>query len=350
MIPDRKAFQQHISGRQTDLFILTNSKKMQAAITNYGGRLVSLLVPDTSGQMVDVITGYDSLEGYQEKDDPYFGAIIGRYGNRIAKGKFTLEGKEYHLEINNGPNALHGGSGGFSAKVWDARQLDGQTLELSYLSKDGEEGYPGNLQVKVTYSLTDDNGLKIDYQAVTDKTTVINLTNHAYFNLDGEGKGTVLGQHLQLNADQFVPIDENSIPFGFLEETVGTPFDFKEETLIGMRINEDNQQLKNGNGYDHTFVLNHPPKTLGLCGIAKSYETGIVMEVLTTEPGVQLYTGNFVDVNNGKGGKAYRQRSAFCLETQHFPDSPNQQAFPDTSLRSGETFRSTTIYRFSTLL
>lgn len=349
MIPDRKAFQQSISGRQTDLFILKNSKNMQAAITNYGGRLVSLLVPDKNTQLVDVVTGYDSLDGYQQKDDPYFGAIIGRYGNRIANGQFRLDGKEYHLEINNGPNALHGGSGGFHARVWDARQLDEQTLELYYFSKDGEEGYPGNLQVKVVYSLTDDQGLKIDYQAATDKATIINLTNHAYFNLDGEGKGTILGQYLQLNADKFVPIDENSIPLGFLEETAGTPFDFKEAMPIGKRINEDNQQLKNGNGYDHTFVLNHPPKTLGLCGIAKSSETGIVMEVLTTEPGVQFYTGNFVDVNEGKGGKAYHQRSAFCLETQHFPDSPNQPSFPDTTLRKDETYSSTTIYRFSTI-
>lgn len=348
MFPERKRFQSTIDGQKTDLFILKNENGLQAAITNYGGRIVSLLVP-ANGSFIDVVTGYADIEFYQKDDEPYFGALIGRYGNRIAKGKFTLEGKTYSLAVNNGPNALHGGPSGFHSKVWNANQLDESKLELTCFSPDGEEGYPGNLNVKVLYTLTENNELKIDYEAKTDATTVINLTNHAYFNLNGEGSGSILDHELSINADRFVPIDETSIPLGDLYEVDGTPFDFKEARKIGARIDEDDEQIRNGSGYDHTFVLNIPPNTLGLCAIVRGDKTGLVMEVLTTEPGVQLYTGNFLagKDQDGKQGHSYPHRSAFCLETQHFPDSPNHENFPSTVLAPADIHRSTTIYRFT---
>ncbi len=347
MIPAKEAFQQEVSGKQVDLFIL-KSKNIEAAITNYGGRIVSLSVPDRTGKLTDVVTGYKELSSYWKEGEPFFGALIGRFGNRIAKGKFCLGDKEYNLEINNGPNALHGGSGGFHARVWDPKQINESTLELTYFSKDGEEGYPGNLKVKVVYRLTD-AALEIDYYAETDKTTVINLTNHAYFNLNGDGSETAMNHLLQINADRFVLVDKTSIPLGNLAEVAGTPFDFRNAEVLGDRINDENEQLKNGQGYDHTFVLNNQSAQLSFCAKAISLKTGIVMEVLTTEPGVQLYSGNFLNGKDidSKLGKSYPHRSAFCLETQHFPDSPNRPGFPSTVLNPGEEYRSTTVFKFS---
>lgn len=349
MIPNKKNFQKTVDNKPVDLYILKNKDNAQVAITNYGGRIVSLLVPDSKGVLTDVVTGYDSLESYWKEGEPYFGAIVGRYGNRIAKGRFTLNNKTYELAVNNGPNALHGGIKGFSASVWNAKQVSDQILEIEYYAKDGEEGYPGNMHVKITYTLTDQNELKLDYEASTDAPTVVNLANHAYFNLDGESSDTILDHELMINADRFIPVDATSIPLGHLKDVEGTPFDFREFKEIGSHIEEENEQIINGQGYDHTFVLNHPRNTLGLCAIARGARTGITMEVLTTEPGVQFYSANFLHGrdSDGKGGKRYPRRSAFCLETQHFPDSPNHESFPTTVLNPGESFRSTTIYRFT---
>ncbi|WP_423149006.1 aldose epimerase family protein [Rubrolithibacter danxiaensis] len=349
MIPEKNLFKQTVDGKNTNLYILKNEHNMQVAITNYGGRIVSILAPDRDGKLIDVVCGHGSLAGYRKEDDPYFGALIGRYANRICRGEFELNGKAYQLEINNGPNALHGGSRGFHARVWDVKAVTEDQLELHYFSTDGEEGYPGNLQVKVIYTVTNENALQIEYQAVTDKATVVNLTNHSYFNLNGEGENTILDHILMINADYFTPIDETSIPLGKLHEVAETPFDFREPRTIGAFIGDKDEQLLNGQGYDHNFVLKHHGNTLGLCATAYGPETGIFMEVETTQPGVQLYTGNFLNGKNqdGKGGKTYPYRSAFCLETQHFPDSPNQPDFPSTVLNPGETFNSTTIYKFS---
>jgi aldose 1-epimerase len=349
MIPKKENFQKTVDNKPVDLYILKNQNNAQVAITNYGGRIVSLLVPDSKGVLTDVVTGHDSLESYWKEDEPYFGAIVGRYGNRIAKGRFTLNNKTYELAVNNGPNALHGGIRGFSARVWNAIQVSEQVLEIRYDAKDGEEGYPGNMHVKVTYTLTDHNELRIDYEASTDAPTVVNLTNHAYFNLDGESSETVLDQELTINADRFIPVDATSIPLGHFEDVAGTPFDFRKSKEIGFHIEDQHEQIINGQGYDHTFVLNHPGNTLGLCAIARGQKTGITMEVLTTEPGVQFYSANFLNGkdSDGKGGRRYPRRSAFCLETQHFPDSPNHETFPTTVLNPGERFRSTTIYRFT---
>lgn len=350
MIPSRTAFQSTIDGKQTDLYILKNANGMTAAITNYGGRLVSLLVPDSSGKMVDVIVGFDSVSTFKNSSEPYFGAIIGRYGNRIAKGKFTLDGKEYTLATNNGSNHLHGGKKGFQDVVWDAKQVGDSVLELSYLSKDMEEGYPGNLTVKVTYNLNSNNELKIDYNATTDKKTVVNLTNHAFFNLNGYNAGTINNHILQINADRYTPVDSTLIPTGKLEPVENTAFDFRQPTAIATNLAKDGEQIKNGNGFDHNYVLNEP----GTDGMHKAAtivgdKTGIVMEVITQEPGLQFYGGNFMQSKNKmKGGIADEFRTAFCLETQHFPDSPNQSSFPSTVLEPGKTYETTSIYRFST--
>jgi len=330
-----------------ELYTLTNSKGVTAAITNYGGILVSLKVPDRAGQLADVVLGFDTLDGYL-KGHPYFGAIIGRYGNRIAKARFTLNGVEYRLAPNEGENSLHGGIKGFDKAVWTAKEIDGgKALELSYLSKDGEEGFPGNLAVKVTYSLNDENELKIDYTATTDKDTVVNLTNHSYFNLAGQGEGDVLDHVVTINADRFTPVDSKLIPTGELRSVAGTPFDFRTPHRIGERINDRDEQLILGRGYDHNFVLNRTGEGLALAARVVEPKTGRVMEVLTTEPGMQFYTGNFLDSITGKGGKVYKQRYGFCLETQHFPDSPNKPEFPSVVLKPGQEYRSTTIYRFS---
>jgi len=346
---DSTKFQKEIDGKKTNLYILKNKNNMQAAFTNYGGRLVSLLVPDSAGNQVDVVVGFDGIDGYSQSTEPYFGATIGRYGNRIAKGKFTLDGKEYTLATNNGQNSLHGGKKGYQYVVWDAKQPNGHTLELSYLSKDMEEGYPGNLNVKVTYTLTDDNELKMDYEATTDKRTVVNLTNHAFFNLNGEGSGTVLKHTLQIYADQFTPIDTTLIPLGTNIPVKDTPFDFNTPTAIGKRIDAVNDQIAAGKGYDHNYVLNGT-KGLGMTHAAtvKGEKTNIVMDVYTQEPGLQFYSGNFMQSKNKfKGGSTDDFRTAFCLETQHYPDSPNQPSFPSTILAPGKVYKTSSIYKFS---
>jgi aldose 1-epimerase len=344
---DSKAFEEQIDGKKTRLYILKNHNGMTAAITNYGGRLVSLLVPDKNDSLTDVVVGFNSAEAYKNATEPYFGATIGRFGNRIANGKFSLDGKPYSLFANNGPNTLHGGKKGFQYVVWDAKQLNDSTLELSYLSKDGEEGFPGNLQVTVTYALTAENAFKCSYQARTDKKTVVNLTNHAFFNLNGEGSGTVNKHILQINADQYTPVDTTLIPTGKITTVEGTPFDFRKPTAIGARLQENNDQLKNGNGYDHNFVLNKG-NGLNLAASVQGDQSGIVMEVYTQEPGLQFYGGNFMQSKNTfKGGSKDDFRTAFCLETQHFPDAPNQPGFPSTVLNPGQTYQTESLYRFS---
>jgi aldose 1-epimerase len=338
-------------GKAVSIYTLTNRKGAEARITNYGGIVVSLRVPDRKGQMDDVVLGFDTLDEYTAGNPPYFGAIIGRYANRIAKGRFTLNGVEYKLAVNNDPNHLHGGVKGFDKVVWDARPLKtrtGAALELTYLSRDGEEGYPGNLRARVVYTLSDTNDLRVDYTATTDKDTVVTLTHHGYFNLKGQGNGTILDHQLTLNASRFTPIDPTSIPTGELRSVNGTPFDFTKPTALGARIDQDDEQLKNGSGYDHNYVVNGRPGVLRRAALAYEATTGRTMEVWTTEPGVQLYTGNFLTPGlKGKDGKTYDKRYGFCLETQHFPDSPNHPNFPTTVLRRGQQFRSTTIYKFS---
>ena len=349
MIPEAKIFQQVVKGKAVDLFILKNKSNMQVSVTNYGGRIVNILVPDKNGKITDVMLGYDQLHSYQKAGEPCFGAAIGRCTNRIGKAQFDLEGKTYKLAANNGPNALHGGPTGFHAQVWDAKQVNDQVLELSYFSKDGEEGYPGNMTVRITYSLTDLNEIKIDYTATTDQTTVVNLTNHTYFNLNGEGSGPITDHTLMINADKFTPVSDLLIPTGELKEVAGTPFDFRNEKLIGDDIDADDIQLEYGHGYDHNYVFNNPDNKLTLVARISGPKTGIVMEVSTTEPGMQFYTANHLagTDKDGKGGKIYPPRSGFCMETQHFPDSPNQAAFPSVILKPKDTFKSTTIYKFS---
>ena len=327
-------------GKTVRLYTLTNSHGMTVKITNFGGTVTSIIVPDKQGRPGDVVLGYDSLPNYAKNlGNTYFGALIGRYGNRIAKGRFTLDGNTYKLAVNNGVNHLHGGIKGFNKVVWTAtpRIVGNQPeLVLSYLSKDGEEGYPGNLKVNVVYTLLSDNALKIDYMATTDKDTVVNLTNHAYFNLNGAGSGTVLDHRMMINADRYTPIDPTSIPLGNLASVKGTPFDFRQPTAIGARIGQTDTQLKNGAGYDHNFVLNKTGNSLSLAARVYAPKTGRVLEVYTTEPGVQFYSGNFLDGTEiGKGGKPYVRRSGFCLETQHFPDSPNEPKFPDHRVEAG---------------
>jgi aldose 1-epimerase len=335
------------AGKPVELYTLTNSKGVAAAITNYGGIITSLKVPDRAGKMGDVVLGHASVEGYL-KNAPYLGALIGRYGNRIGKAKFALNGVEYKLPKNDGENTLHGGLKGFDKVLWTAKEVP-NGLELTYLSKDGEEGFPGNLSVTVVYTLSDDNELKIDYSATTDKDTVVNLTNHAYFNLAGEGEGDILGHHMQIHADRFTPVDAGLIPTGELKPVAGTPFDFLKPHAIGARISDPDEQLKLGGGYDHNFVLNRKGAGMELAARVVEPKSGRVLEVLTTEPGVQFYSGNFLDGTiKGKGGKVYQKRYAFCLETQHFPNSPNQPAFPSTELKPGQRYHTTTIYKFST--
>jgi aldose 1-epimerase len=336
-------------GRAVEVFTLTNANGMRVRVIDYGGIIVSLEVPDRDGQVADVALGYDALEEYLE-ETPYFGAIIGRYGNRIAGGSFTLEGKTYTLAVNNGPNHLHGGLVGFDKVVWDAEPFENATgagVIFTYKSADGEEGYPGNLTSRVTYTLTDENELIFDYHATTDKATPINLTQHTYFNLAGDGSGNILGHELTLNAQSFTPVDATLIPTGDLVPVAGTPFDFTTGKLIGAEIDADDEQLRYGGGYDHNFVIDRSQS--GRVHAARVYEptTGRVMDVHTTEPGVQFYTGNFLDGSiTGKSGHVYEHRHGFCLETQHYPDSPNQPEFPSTILRPGEEYSSQTIYTF----
>ncbi|GAB6011221.1 aldose epimerase family protein [Viscerimonas tarda] len=340
-------FDAKVDGKQVQLFVLTNKSGAEITVTNYGAKIVSLLAADKKGNWVDVVLGHDSIAEYLKSEEPYFGAVCGRTGNRIAKGKFTLEGKEYSLAVNNGPNNLHGGLKGFNAVVWDAKQTDGQTLELTYFSKDGEEGFPGNLSVKITYKLTDDNALEIAYEATTDKTTIINLTNHSYFNLSGAGD-PYIGDHLvKIYSDEYLPTDDTAIPYGKPAKLAGTPMDFSDETAIGARINEPFEQLIFGKGYDHTYILNK--KAGDLAVVCYSPKTGIVMETYTTEPGVQMYTGNWMTGNFvAKNGQRYPERSAVCFETQHYPDSINKPEYPTVILKPSEKFESKTSYKFYT--
>ena len=346
---NKKDFQKTVDGKPVDLFLLSNSKGTEISVINYGAKIVSLSVPDKNGNWVDVVLGKSNIDDYLNNQEQYFGAVCGRTANRIANGKFSLEGLEYQLAVNNGPNNLHGGIKGFNSVVWDARQLDDQTLELTYLSKDGEEGFPGNLFTIMIYRLTDDNALEISYEATADQTTIINLTNHSYFNLSGEGD-VYIGDHLlEINADNYLPTNDVAIPFGKPEKVEGSPFDFRSFHTIGERIDEKCTQLIYGNGYDHNFILNQSGEGLIFCAKAISPKTGIVMDIFTTEPGVQLYTGNYLDGSfQGKNGHTYPKRSAFCLETQHFPDSIHHPDFPTIVLKTGEKFRSKTIYKFST--
>jgi len=347
----RKDFGKTGDGQSVDIYTLKNANGMEARITNYGGIVVSLTAPDRRGKFADVVLGYNDLDSYMKPPFPYFGAIIGRYGNRIAKGRFTLNGVEYKLAVNNGENHLHGGIKGFDKVVWTASRREtaaGPALVLDYESKDGEEGYPGNLNARVVYTLTNNNELKIEYTESTDKDTVVNLTHHSYFNLRGEGNGDILEHRLTLKANRFIPTDAGSIPTGEIRPVANTAFDFHFGATIGARINNDDEQLKFGNGYDHTYVINGRPGRLRQAASVYERTTGRVMDVWTTEPGVQLYTGNFLDGSiTGKSGKPYPRRSGFCLETQHYPDSPNRPNFPTTTLRKGATYHSVTIYRFS---
>ena len=339
------------AGQEVTLYTLANANGMVARIIDFGGIIVSLTAPDRNSKLEDVVLGFDDLAGYVGVH-PYFGAIVGRYGNRIAKGKFSLDGKDYTLAVNNDANALHGGLEGFDKKVWDAETFEepqGVGLKLTYVSADGEEGYPGTLTTTVTYTLTNANELKIHYLATTDAPTVLNLTNHSYFNLDGAGNGNILDHRIMINASAFTPVDETLIPTGELQPVAGTPFDFTTAKPIGQDIAVEDQQLTYGGGYDHNFVLDKPqPDVLSLAAEVYAPDSGRVMQVFTTEPGVQFYVGNFLDGSNvGKGGIAYQYRYGFCLETQHFPDSPNQPNFPSVVLRPGESYTSTTVYQFS---
>jgi aldose 1-epimerase len=333
-------------------YVLHNEKGVEAIVINYGATLVSLKIPDRNGKTADVVLGYDNLEGY-EQDKSFFGATIGRYGNRIAKGEFTLDGSAFHLPKNDGPNSLHGGSKGFNKRIWtaaDRSRADAEVLELTYTSQDGEEGYPGTLKVKVTYTLpARSNELRIDYSATTDKDTFVNLTNHSYFNLSGVVNQEIVNHQLLLHAEKFTPVDATLIPTGELRAVAGTPFDFTKATPIGARINQDDEQLKFGKGYDHNWVLKRGGNVLQLAAEVFEPASGRVLEVLTTEPGVQFYSGNFLDGTvHGKGGQLYGHRTGFCLETQHFPDSPNHPNFPSTELKPGQAYRSTTVFRFAT--
>jgi aldose 1-epimerase len=346
---EKLPFGKTAEGIEVDAYLLTNASGAQVKIITYGARVVSIEVPDRRGVMGDVALGFDDLAGYV-KDTAYIGAVVGRYGNRIALGKFALDGKLYTLAINNAPNHLHGGVKGFDRVVWTPKgsQVKGATrLQLTYVSKDGEESYPGNLTLTVIYTWTDRNELKMQYTATTDKATVLNPTNHAYFNLAGAAQGDILGHLMHINAVRFTPTTVSSIPTGELRSVKGTPMDFTKPTAIGARIDEQYEQLISGQGYDHNFILNKPAGQLGLAAEVYEPTTGRVLRVLTTEPGVQLYSGNFLNGATGKDGTTYPRRSGFCLEAQHYPDSPNQPAFPTTILRPGKRFSQTTIYQFS---
>ena len=332
-------------GETITKYTLTNAGGMQVGIINYGGTITDIITADKAGNKGNVVLGFDSLSGYLQKGNPYFGSLVGRYGNRIANGKFTLDGKEYTLAGNNGGNSLHGGNKGYDKVVWKAEKLPGDSsLQLTYLSKDGEEGYPGNLNIKVVYTLGADNGLKIDYTATTDKATPVNLTNHAYYNLSAGKDSTILGHDLMLNADKFTEVNDNLIPTGKLPDVKGGPMDFTSSKMIGKEI----QQVKGG--YDHNWILNKKGNELEKAAELFDATSGRVMEVWTTEPGIQFYSGNFLNgtLINTRGGASYVKHAGLCLETQHYPDSPNQPSFPTTILKPGETYRQTTIYKFST--
>lgn len=341
-------FQTEIDGKKVDLYVLKNQNNMEVCITNYGGRIVSVMVPDKDGQMKDVVLGFDSIQDYVKYTNN-FGATIGRYGNRIANGKFTIDDVEYQLPLNNGPHTLHGGDNGFDVQVWDAEQVSDQELKLTYTSKDGEEGFPGNLDCTVTFRLTDDNAVDIQYQAETDKPTLANLTNHSYFNLDGDPSQSNADQLLMIDADYYTPIDSTVMTTGEILPVEGTDMDFKTPTAIGQRIdNYEFDQLKNGMGYDHNWVLNTKGDIKKVAATLESPKTGIIMEMYTNEPGVQFYAGNFLDGTlTGKKGIVYNKRASVCLETQKYPNSPNNPEWPSTTLRPGEKYFSQCIYKFT---
>lgn len=335
------------AGREVRLFTLKNRNGLELRVINYGGIVVSLKAPDRNGNFADVVLGYDSLEAYED-NNPYYGALIGRYGNRIKEGKFKLDGREFNLPINNGPNHLHGGDG-YHTVFWEITQHDSSSLTLTYHSADGEQGYPGNLDIEVIYSLNDSNEFNIQYKAVTDQPTIVNLTQHSYFNLKGHDQGDILDHELEIKATRFLPVDQTLIPTGTFAEVKGTPFDFTSPRRIGSAIDQEDRQLELGKGYDHCWILDNSDGSLKLVATLREPKSGRRVDVLTTEPGLQFYSGNFLDGKNiGKGGHAYQFRFGLCLETQHFPDSPNRASFPSVVLRPGETYRTTTAYRFST--
>jgi len=335
------------NGKPTALYTLKNKKGFVAQVTNFGAIIVSIYAPDRKGNFADVVQGYDSIDEYINGNSPYMGAVCGRCANRIGKGKFVLENKEYNLAVNNGPNHLHGGTTGFSKVVWEVTSFSPSKVVMEYFSKDGEEGYPGNLKVTVTYTLTDDNELILDYLATTDKTTVVNFASHSYFNLAGEGSGDILSQELMINALYYTPVDETSVPTGEIRSVKGTPMDFTQPRKIGSRIDMGDDQLRYGAGYDHNWVLKNRTGDLGLAAVAYDLESGRMMEVSTTQPGVQLYTANWIDGEKGKGGKLYGKRWAFCLETQHFADAVNKPHFPSTILHPGEIYKHSCVHKFS---
>lgn len=342
-------FQKEINGKKTNLYILKNNKGHEVAITNYGGALVAIMVPDKNGKLANIIQGHDTIDGVIESPEPFLSTLVGRYGNRICKGKFSLEGKEYNLCINNGPNHLHGGPTGFHARVWDAKQINEHSLALQYVSSDGEEGFPGTLTMNVMYTFTNDDELFIDYEGTTDKTTIVNMTSHGFFSLSGIANPTpsAMNTICTINADFFVPIDETSIPTGEIRSVKGTPFDFTTPHIIGERIDADDEQTKNGAGYDHCFVLNK--KQTGEFSFAAKVvepESGRSMEVYTTEPGVQFYTDNWGNGLKGQYGATFPRRSAICFEAQHFPDTPNRPFFPTAILEPGQVYRQKTMYKF----
>jgi aldose 1-epimerase len=349
---DQQPFGKTKDGQDVFLYTLKNKSGMEVKITNYGGTIESIKVPDRNHQFDDVVLGFDSVEGYQApKSTAFFGALVGRYGNRIAKGQFQLKGVMSQVPVNNGPNSLHGGLKGFDKRVWDAKPMetvDGPALELHYISKDGEEGYPGTLDVTVRYTLDKKDGLHIDYSATTDKETVLNLTNHSYFNLSGAGNPSILKEKLMIDADNYTPTDEGQIPVGKITPVAGTPFDFRHATTIGDRIDQENEQLKFGGGYDHNWVLNHKGDLKVVAARVEDPASGRVLEVYTDQPGIQFYTANNLDGSITGIGGVYPRRSALCLETQHYPDSPNHPNFPSTVLEPGDKFHSTTIFRFKT--
>jgi aldose 1-epimerase len=337
-------------GKAVHQFTLTNANGIELKAINYGGIITALRAPDRSGKFDDIVLGFETLDGYL-KDHPFFGAIIGRYGNRIGKGQFTLDGKTYKLATNNGPNHLHGGNKGFDKQLWMAEPLRGANgVRLTRVSPDGEEGYPGTLMTEVTYTLTDGNELIVDYRASTDKPTPVNLTQHSYFNLAGQASGDILGHQLMLNADRYTPVDDTLIPTGELAPVEGTPFDFRKPTAIGARIDADHPQLKAGKGYDHNWVLNRKGSGQQLAARVVEPKSGRTLEITTEEPGIQFYAGNFLDGSlKGKGGAVYAHRTGFCLETQHYPDSPNQPGFPTTTLRPGRDYRTRTVFKFGVM-
>jgi aldose 1-epimerase len=346
---ERRPWGTNAEGREVELIALAREGAPAVTIASHGASIVSIVMPDRAGKTADVVLGYGDLAGYLG-DTAFLGAVVGRYANRIARGEFTLDGKRYPLARNNGPNHLHGGPQGFHRRRWGPRVVsgpEGDALELTYVSADGEEGYPGTLSATVTYTLTADGGLRLDYAATTDTPTVVNLTNHAYFNLAGEGLGDVLGHVMQIEADAFTPVDETQIPTGEVRSVEGTPLDFRTSTPVGQRVDAAHPQLQAGGGYDNNFVVRGEPGELRLAARVHEPASGRVLEVLTTQPGLQFYSGNFLDGTIvGKSGRPYGRRSGLCLETQHFPDSPNQPAFPSAVLRPGERYRQTTVYRF----